>query len=242
MSNSINAYSVSDSGIVKDIAYKYSMILSYARAYEILEHHSQTLENLVNKRTNELKRANSEKQQLLDELTKKSLRLKQLSEHDYLTGLFNRRYFNQIISELNSTVDISIALIDLDHFKKVNDTYGHSIGDEVLIQVANTMKTVFSENVTIARYGGEEFVVLFDNVVFSRVNNLCELFRASVQSYNWNSIVPNLKLTVSLGVESSTTKQDIKSIIDQADQNLYKAKELGRNQIVISRDSITSKI
>jgi diguanylate cyclase (GGDEF)-like protein len=213
------------------------MILSYARAYEILEHHSQKLENLVSKRTNELSLANSEKQHLLDELTEKSSKLKQLSEHDYLTGLFNRRYFNQITSDLDSTIGISVALIDLDHFKLVNDTYGHSIGDEVLIQVANTMKIVFSEDVTIARYGGEEFVVLFNGVYFSRVKNLCESFRACIQSYDWKSIVPNLKLTVSLGVENSTTNQAIKDIIDQADQNLYKAKDLGRNQIVVSRDN-----
>ena len=83
-----------------------------------------------------------------------------MSEHDYLTGLFNRLYFNQVTSNLETTVGISIALIDLDHFKLVNDTYGHSIGDQVLIQVANTMEIIFSEEVTIARYGGEEFAAI----------------------------------------------------------------------------------
>ena len=237
LSNSSNAYSVSDGTIIKEIADKYSMILSYARAYEILEHHTQKLENLVDQRTRELSLANSEKQHLLDEVTEKSLKLKQLSEQDYLTGLFNRRYFNSIISDLNSTVNISISLIDLDHFKLVNDTYGHGIGDEVLVHIAKILNSVFSEKVTIARFGGEEFVVLFDNIDYSTVKSLNESFRQSVQSFDWSAIAKGLKLTVSLGVENSTTNQSINNILDQADQNLYKAKNLGRNQIVFTKGS-----
>jgi diguanylate cyclase (GGDEF)-like protein len=237
LSNSSDFYSVSDSTILREIADKYSMILSYARAYEILEHHSQKLENLVEMRTTELRSANSDKQKLLDELTIKSSMLKHLSEHDYLTDLYNRRYFNQIASQLNSVINVSVALIDLDHFKAVNDTYGHTVGDKVLIQVAALLKSIFIEDATIARYGGEEFIVLFEGVYFSRVKQLCEAFRLAIKSHNWGAIAENLSLTVSLGIEHSTENQTIAQVIDQSDQNLYRAKDLGRNQIVTTKDS-----
>jgi two-component system cell cycle response regulator len=124
---------------------------------------------------------------------------------------------------------LSIAMIDIDFFKKINDTYGHLTGDCILKELALLLKENFRESDIIARYGGEEFIIIMP---FSDLKNACKKmdeFRKTVEKYNFcNS---GLKVTISAGVEEYNFKDDILNFIEKADKKLYISKTNGRNRV-----------
>jgi len=159
-----------------------------------------------------------------------------LAFKDSLTGLYNRRYF---MDRLNfefrifgsSQKSISVIIYDLDKFKNVNDTYGHPVGDEVLQQVSNRVKTVLRARDLLARYGGEEFIVMLLDTSADEAFRLAERLRDSVCAapipYNGNEI----NISISLGVATKTLPQTtMEKLIESADKALYKAKNNGRNR------------
>lgn len=162
-------------------------------------------------------------------------RLASIAIRDELTGLFNRRHFIERLEEEMSRADrervpLHIALIDLDHFKRVNDTHGHPAGDQVLKRFASLASECLRRSDVLARYGGEEFVVLFPQSAQTdcevALTRLQELF--SQQRYPFD---PSLRVTFSCGLAEHQINEPAATLIERADQALYQAKSDGRNTI-----------
>ncbi|CEA01006.1 putative diguanylate cyclase YdaM [Jeotgalicoccus saudimassiliensis] len=159
------------------------------------------------------------------------------SMHDALTGLLNRRHFNLCINELKPENSVSMLMLDIDKFKNINDTYGHSAGDAVLQAVATDLKKEITDKHSIARTGGEEFAVILRKSTMNEAKVIAENVRRSVEELNINidEIDHPLKVTVSIGISSYPEETDsIKNLYDTSDERLYFAKKLGRNQIQFS--------
>jgi two-component system cell cycle response regulator len=153
---------------------------------------------------------------------------------DPLTGLYNRNFLNEVLNKKikeakRYNFPLSLAMLDIDFFKKINDTYGHLTGDCVLKELALLLKHHFRESDIITRYGGEEFVIIMP---FSDLENACKRIdnlRKNIEKYNFcNS---GLKVTISAGVEEYNFKDDMDTFIDKADKKLYVSKTEGRNRV-----------
>ena len=177
------------------------------------------------------------------ELEKKNQLLTIDNERDFLTGIFNRRYFNLYMENLWAAADdyteISLLMMDIDRFKGFNDTYGHIKGDEVLKSVTNVINNTIRKQDVFARYGGEEFVLILDQVSVDDAEKIAGKIVASVFEANIeNSSSPNGKITLSIGVAAMNPCRniDVRQFINRADQALYKAKEKGRNTVSVFKD------
>jgi diguanylate cyclase (GGDEF)-like protein len=163
--------------------------------------------------------------------------IREASNRDYLTNIHNRRYFYDVGQKLfeNSKRDnltISVAMIDIDYFKKINDKYGHDAGDQVLKNVANTINTRFRASDIVARIGGEEFCVLACNMEEERTVEIFEQLRKKIEQSEIVSGKDKIKATASIGI-CIKPMYTLDDMIKHADQMLYKAKEGGRNRIEI---------
>lgn len=161
--------------------------------------------------------------------------LKDLSSHDPLTQLFNRRYFDEqaklaFAQAQRYQQPLTFIIGDLDHFKQINDQYSHAIGDEVLRVIASLLCGSTRESDVVARYGGEEFVLLLPNTDLHQALNCSEQLRSNIEHYPWYKIAPGLEVTMSLGLCSDTTAISAEAMISLADKHLYSAKFSGRNQ------------
>ena len=128
-----------------------------------------------------------------------------------------------------------MALCDLDHFKRINDTFSHALGDAVLKVTAQLFKAHFREVDTVARYGGEEFVVLLPQTSAQAATLACEGFRRALEAYPWSELQSGLQVTLSIGISDGLTSDNLKvasyeTLLSLADKNLYRAKNSGRNQ------------
>jgi len=168
------------------------------------------------------------------------------SQIDELTGLLNRKTFNRGLNDLLAAANIAkpvkgndrrrnlkeedcwLAVMDIDHFKKINDEFGHLYGDEVLILLANLMRKSFRQQDKLYRFGGEEFVVLMRHLNFENASKLLERFRAAVASYSFPQIA---QVTVSTGFTPIKHSQLATVSLGHADEALYYAKGHGRNQV-----------
>ena len=162
---------------------------------------------------------------------------KQLSVTDNLTRLFNRRHFDfefdrEFKRAKRYNNDLSIAIIDIDFFKKINDTYGHSCGDYVLKEVAFLIKDNFRQTDIVCRYGGEEFAVILTETSKETSHIPLERLRKRVESNKFNFKGQTINLTVSIGVTSKTDTDSCLDMFDIADKALYEAKISGRNRVV----------
>lgn len=158
--------------------------------------------------------------------------LVELSVTDKLTGLKNRRYFQEKLEELirrynENEQPFSVLIIDIDHFKKVNDTWGHHAGDLVLKQLADTLIRHSLREDTVARLGGEEFVLLLPDANASASKLRAESLRLGVLQTRWELV----NITVSIGVATMTSEDSDVTLLEKADQALYASKENGRNRI-----------
>lgn len=180
-----------------------------------------TLEQKVQERTQELKTANIE--------------LEKLARHDALTGLYNRRALTDYLDYLyaqftRSHVGYAVLLLDVDYFKKVNDQYGHEVGDRVLKGVAQVLSSNIRESDFVARYGGEEFVVLLPTTTLEGAIVLAENLRQTVEQA---PILDQHPISISIGVSVvQVTDSDAQTAMRRADQHLYQAKAQGRNRVV----------
>ena len=167
---------------------------------------------------------------------------KHLSVTDALTGLYNRRHFDNMIEReflraQRYSNDLSIALIDIDFFKKVNDTYGHLCGDYVLKEVAYLTLETFRKTDMVFRYGGEEILVILTETPLEKAVIPLERLRKSIESYPFNYDGQDIRITVSIGAEAISPEiSDFEKLIGRADKALYQAKENGRNKVVTSFD------
>jgi diguanylate cyclase (GGDEF)-like protein len=162
--------------------------------------------------------------------------LDRIAHEDALTGVSNRRRLDEWASHQPATIPtgMAVALLDIDHFKKINDGFSHATGDAVLRAMGAVLRAHARAGDVVARYGGEEFVVVMLGVEADNVNDMMERLRAAVQAHPWNEIVPTLRVTTSIGVAHANGVQSFKTLIDAADAALYRAKHAGRNQVMIA--------
>lgn len=158
------------------------------------------------------------------------------SNKDPLTGTYNRRYLlKQGINLLNEHKDdghfISVAMIDIDNFKSVNDTYGHLVGDDVIIALAKTLQRLSSREDIVVRYGGEEFLILFLNHSKENILLILETIRHTIESITIESPEGEFSFTISIGV-CMEQSYDLMRLTQTADDYLYMAKQTGKNKIV----------
>lgn len=161
--------------------------------------------------------------------------IRDLSNKDHLTKLFNRRYYFAHCDDfISSAADkrISVGMLDIDHFKRFNDAYGHDVGDEVLKKVSALIREAFSTNAIVARFGGEEFCILAAHAPNEDLFARYDMLRRTIESCPLMVNDEILSITISAGVCTETATIDERVRI--ADNRLYKAKESGRNRVVIS--------
>ena len=175
--------------------------------------------------------------QLLEDAQKRA-------ETDSLTGLANHRHFfdlasNEFTRAMRYHHALSALMFDIDHFKEVNDNYGHSFGDKVLVSIANLCMQLFRSIDIVGRYGGEEFAVLLPETPVNTANEVAERLRRSVASMIISHENTNISITISIGIASLQNGcVSVNELISQADEALYSAKNAGRNKIVIWNDRI----
>lgn len=169
--------------------------------------------------------------------------IKKLSQTDPLTGLFNRRSFNEKLQLIHrSKAEYAIIILDLDHFKNINDEYGHQCGDEVLEHVAHTLTHCIRPSDIVARYGGEEFIMVLNDTEITQATAIAERCRLAIQDLHIQSRAEeSISLTASFGLAMSSYTYESEKIIHFADTALYGSKQQGRNQIQIyPTDSLIS--
>ena len=181
------------------------------------------LEKLVDERTEEL-RVQAEE-------------FERQATHDKLTGLPNRRHAD---SYLQQQVDLAqrrrstgtLALADVDHFKRINDDYSHAVGDQVLERVAGILREGCRKTDFVARYGGEEVMLYFPDTDVHSALQVCSGLRQAVQGADWSDIAPEFAVTISFGLAETRDAVHSRSILDEADTRLYRAKREGRNRVI----------
>ena len=156
---------------------------------------------------------------------------------DPLTKLPNRRfleavYFARATEDPADYFPLSVVILDIDHFKVINDTYGHDVGDDVLVYITKLMKASVRATDIVARTGGEEFLIIFPSVNLSDAVKLAEKMRVHIENNPYKSAEIEHRITASLGVQTALTDAQIEEAIKQADINLYEAKRTGRNKVV----------
>lgn len=195
------------------------------------------LEDEVEARTEELK-------DTLSKLSEAHNVLKELTTIDPVTGIRNRHFFDDTFEQewrraLRQQYDISLLLLDIDHFKNVNDTYGHLAGDECLAGVAQTIDSMLHRpSDVVARYGGEEFIVILPYVSMANARHLADQVCAGLAKRVFNADGHNVAVTVSIGVSSGVPDEQgrPRDLISQADEALYRAKSSGRNKVCVYGD------
>jgi len=188
-------------------------------------------------------------------LLENTKQLTEFAQIDFLTNINNRRNFvelsNAAISQSQrSEQELAIVMLDIDHFKQVNDNYGHETGDIALIELARILKTCFRDYDIVGRVGGEEFAVCMPNVDIEDAFNACERFRKAIEQQRipFSSINNNsdddkdfLSITVTIGVANGVARSlDFDSLMRQADERLYQGKNSGRNITIIDADAMAN--
>lgn len=184
----------------------------------------------------DLAEANEVKTKLLAELRSQTEFLEKQTREDALTGLYNRRYLNmQLEQEFKRAKrygnPLSVVMCDIDHFKKINDTFSHQVGDEVLKTLGRIFKAYSRSVDTVARFGGEEFVLVLPETPKEKAVVLCEKLRAAVEHYTWSEIHPQLSVTISFGISDNVRLSHYEKLLAEADEKLYEAKNSGRNRV-----------
>lgn len=195
--------------------------------------HAEKLQRKV-RQVEKIVRISDGYQSMLQDLLAK---LTAISNHDDLTGLANRRYMQERLKQAiaqseRSGETFSIALADIDFFKKINDTAGHATGDIVLTRVAECLRQSMREYDISARWGGEEFLMLFSSCDLKNAGQLADRIRKAVAEIATHDLHAALSLTVSIGYTQFQAGESIDSTLKRADDALYEAKVTGRNRVV----------
>lgn len=167
-------------------------------------------------------------------ISKQNSKLKTISNIDELTSLYNRRKLNEVLDReiaisKRSKTPIGLIIIDLDHFKSINDNYGHAMGDKVLIELAAILKSYLRDSDLVARWGGDEFMVVCADISSDGLKILAQKICNTVMKHDFNS----LNLTVSCGAALLAESDSADNLFKKADDALYKAKDAGRNCVKI---------
>ncbi|MFP4442500.1 MAG: diguanylate cyclase [Spirochaetia bacterium] len=189
-------------------------------------------------RNNELIQINRKLKQSNEKIRCRAEKYRSMARIDFLTDLYNRRHLDTVLERewqrsLRYGHPLSVAIIDVDYFKRVNDNFNHQIGDVVLKSISCLLQQKIRASDIIGRYGGEEFLIIFTDTVITGAAKACEKMRKSVEQYNWEEISPELKITISAGISSRGPETETpEDLVLKADQNMYKAKDKGRNRVI----------
>ena len=215
----------------------YMLITREGQAARHAKHSARRLANIEIKLR--LMSSALEVQQLRMQSEAHNKQMKQLETaayRDSLTGIYNRRTLDQRLPDLvqlaqDSGTPLSMLVIDFDHFKRINDGFSHLTGDRVLQQGALLLQDGIREADLLARYGGEEFTLVLPGATLAVAAQIAERIRRRVAEFDWNSIAPSLKVTVSIGCAQLRPQDNGESLLALADEALYRAKRSGRNRV-----------
>jgi len=178
---------------------------------------------------------------LQDELRATNARLAEISVTDPLTRIFNRRYLFEILEKefdraLRYKSSLSFVMVDIDFFKRVNDRWGHQVGDQVLVDVANLLREELRKPDVLGRYGGEEFGVILPETNLKGAWVVAERYRTRVAEYRFGTAHNQIRSTISLGIATfpDSKVRTVDELVKVADDSLYQAKNLGRNRTQLS--------
>ncbi len=213
--------------IYEYLSYYTSLFAGFVIYLAILQRGSEVLEFLYQ---------STEKEK---ELIIKNAVMERLSKTDALTDLYNHKTFHEYMDFLversdNYQESLQLAIIDIDNFKSVNDTYGHSAGDAVLKKIASTIREIATEKDIVARYGGEEFAILFTEKTIFEAEQIVERIRLATSSISHKEI-EDQAVTISVGLTDYQKEMSKFDLFEQTDELLYEAKRNGKNQVVIKR-------
>ncbi|MBP6626875.1 MAG: diguanylate cyclase [Arenimonas sp.] len=202
------------------------------------------LSRIVDDRTRDLSEKNGELELKNETIRKQSEIFEQLSRTDALTGLPNRRSMDEGLARayaeaLQAEAPLCFGLLDIDHFKRVNDGYSHDVGDEALRQVARVLREVMGREQAgrwrgderVARWGGEEFALLFPQSDLVQARDQAERLRSAIEAIDCRSFAPGLKITASIGLAERSGLANHERLVSRADERLYEAKNSGRNRV-----------
>lgn len=207
-----------------------------------LAHQYNEIRNLLNQANEQLQAkidlAGSKLRETNLQLLARTRELEHLTVTDPLTGLYNRRHFERLtVSELAISLQqrepSSLLMIDIDHFKRINDTYGHDVGDKVLRDVARILTEVFRKSDAICRVGGEEFIALCHGAYKRDAFAIGEKIRKSIEAHAFPGVSADV-VTVSVGITSNSGESNettVDDLLNQVDKALYRSKQLGRNRV-----------
>ena len=161
--------------------------------------------------------------------------LKNCAENDPLTKIYNRTKVNHLFESIFVNVkkynqSFSVILFDIDHFKMINDTHGHNVGDKVLFELARLTKSLFRSSDILARWGGEEFIIILKDTTGKQASMLANRVRVAIDKYNFTGVG---NLTCSFGITQYQSDETKIELLERVDEALYEAKENGRNRVVI---------
>jgi diguanylate cyclase (GGDEF)-like protein len=184
-----------------------------------------------------LEKARTELDERHELLQAQAAKLEELATTDALTGAYNRRKFNELILAEIERVrryghPLSLFILDIDHFKRINDTRGHETGDEVLVVLAGLIRAGIRATDSLARWGGEEFVVLSPEVTVEEAMGLAERLRAAAGTHEYSFVG---KVTASIGVAQHRAGETADELFARADEALYRAKQGGRDRVELAR-------
>lgn len=179
------------------------------------------------------------------ELERRNAEIGEISIRDSVTGLFSRRYLNESVSRLIAEATrygtaFSVALLDVDNFKAVNDTYGHTVGDSVIRKVAEILNHELRASDIAARYGGDEFAMVFPQITVHGAYTACERIRVAIASHAWDELHPGIRITASIGIAGLLPGDSFDTLFSSADRALYTVKRAGRNGVRASSAFQTS--
>ena len=200
------------------------------------------LKNLVQQKTCELKELNEELELKVDDRTREleasKKQLQDLAEHDPLTNLYNRRYLMDVSQGYIALAKrkkeaLSVIMLDVDNFKLVNDTFGHKVGDEVLLCISNILMEMTRKSDIVSRYGGEEFVIVLPDTDIDKAVLISEKIRMAVEKHIYCFNEEHIAFTVSLGVSSLdlNLEESLELALIRADKAMYEAKASGKNLV-----------
>lgn len=192
------------------------------------------LANSFNRMSAELARTHDELKQSHSQISAQAQQLKELSIRDSLTGLYNRRHFDEQAATLFAEATrycqpLTVVIGDIDYFKKINDNFSHATGDQVLRIISQLLQNQLRDADVLARYGGEEFALILPQTPLLVAVDLCEKLRLQIENHPWHEIDPDLRVTMSFGLSDDTSQGDFEKQLAIADDKLHLAKMSGRN-------------
>ena len=208
------------------------------RAEQEIERAKEQLEVRVEERTRELNRALVDVGDLAAQLNESLHQVELLATTDTLTEIYNRRKFDEAVGvehqrAKHENSPFSLIMFDIDHFKKVNDRFGHSVGDHVLKDLCQLLRGLVRQGDVLIRWGGEEFILLLPMTLLEQAGSFAERIRAEVEQ---KSFVTVGRITISLGVAQFCPGDSIDALLKRVDNALYKAKQDGRNRVALCHE------